>query len=615
MALFLLLRLPFFRSLIQRRLVGERKLRLVFWFGLLAIAGSQAGAVVTVEPASALAPLSEVMGQWASMTADELSSQQAVGPASGLTLSYSHIPLLPMQANQAVLSLAGMSVIGAGLVGGLSVGFAVGAIAGLHLLSLGGAAAEVNAVTVVLMGLLTGWMARRSGESLLSGRPAFAVSLLVSLVAGVAMVMSQQFAGQRMPILAEAVLPAALINALAAAIFMEMLRIASREVEEVALETERALKLTEFTLSQLQQGLNAETGRAIAEAFMAELKTVAVTITDNKYVLVHVGIGEEEYPQGRLVHTQGSLKALETGKLQVVYHHEPYQHVYLDKLLRAAIVIPFSCSGQVIGLLKLYFYRSQDIRPYEIGLAQGLGKLISYQLSLLETEKKSLLLKDAELRMLQAQINPHFLFNSLNAIVSLIRTNPGLARKMMLQLAEFMRMNLKRMDMPLVSLEEELRHLKAYIDIVQLRFADRLTICVDTEPDLSHYRIPPSTLQPLVENSIQHGLKDCSEGGRITVTIARHGCGVQVQVTDNGGGIPESLLSRLARQPLPSQKGNGIGVHNVSQRLASLLGTDSRLFFANLPEGGCEARFFLPDPKEGSVSDESDDRRRRATVS
>ncbi|WP_268894851.1 sensor histidine kinase [Heliomicrobium undosum] len=592
--LFLCLRLRFFRSLIQRRLVGERKVYMVIWFSLLALLGTQAGAVITNVPA------------------------QASAVSSDLALGLTNVPLIslfPLWADQAAVTMAGMSVIGAGLVGGLPVGLAVGAIAGLHLLVLGGLLAKVNAVTMVLTGWLTGWLAHRSGESLLSGRPAFAVSLLFSLLAGVVVVMGQQMGEAPVPLPAQIMLPSALVNALAAAVFMEMLRTASREVEEVALETEKALKLTEFTLSQLQQGLNAETGRNIAEAFITELKTLAVTITDNKYVLVHVGIGEEEYPHGRLVHTQGALKALETGKLQVVYRHEPYKHAYLDKILRAAVVIPFSCAGQVIGLLKLYFYRSQDIRPYEIGLAQGLGKLISYQLSLLETEKKSLLLKDAELRMLQAQINPHFLFNSLNAIVSLIRTNPSLARKMMLQLAEFMRMNLKMMDRPLVSLEEELRHIKAYIDIVQLRFADRMTIRIDAEPGLNHFRIPPSTLQPLVENSIQHGLKDCSEGGCIALTIVRHDDGVQIRVTDNGAGIPESLLSRLARQQVPSQKGNGIGVHNVSQRLASLLGVNSQLVFANLPEGGCEVRFFLPEPKEGSDNDESDDRRGRVALS
>ncbi|ABZ85195.1 sensor protein lyts [Heliomicrobium modesticaldum Ice1] len=576
--LFLFLRLPFFRSLIQRPLVGKRKAHLILWFGLLAVAGTQASAVITAGSALSSAPV------------------------------LSNVPLAPVQADQAVVTLAGMSVIGGGLVGGLPVGLAVGAIAGMHLLTLGGMAAEINAITMVLTGLLTGWLVQRSGESLLSGRWAFVVAFFVTLLAGGALVTHLHPDDGPVRFLEGTVLPSAIVNALAAAVFMEMLRTVSREVEEVALETERALKLSEFTLSQLQQGLNADTGRAIAEVFMTELKTLAVTITDNKSVLVHVGIGEEEYPPGRLVHTKGSLKALETGKLQVVYRHEPYKHSYLDKILRAAIVIPFSCSGQVIGLLKLYFYRSQDIRPYEIGLAQGLGKLISYQLSLLETEKKSLLLKDAELRMLQAQINPHFLFNSLNAIVSLIRTNPSLARKMMVQLADFMRMNLKMMEMPLVSLEEELRHLRAYIDIVQLRFADRLTIRLEVEPGLNNFRIPPSTLQPLVENSIQHGLKDISEGGSIVLSIARDGNGVQVRVTDNGSGIPESLLNRIARQQLPSQKGNGIGVHNVSQRLTSLLGGESQLVFSNLAEGGCEVRFFLPEPKEEVVNDESDDR-------
>jgi two-component system sensor histidine kinase LytS len=113
--------------------------------------------------------------------------------------------------------------------------------------------------------------------------------------------------------------------------------------------------------------------------------------------------------------------------------------------------------------------------------------------------------------------------------------------------------------------------------------------------------IPPGTLQPLVENSIQHGLSHMPTGGEIVLTVSREASRVFIRIEDNGCGVPQELLPVLGKIPMESGKGNGIGVHNVNQRLVSLRGQDAQLIFANKQEGGCLITFSIPTHREESA--------------
>ncbi len=127
-------------------------------------------------------------------------------------------------------------------------------------------------------------------------------------------------------------------------------------------------------------------------------------------------------------------------------------------------------------LIKLYFRKPQHIGPVELMLAEGLGQLIANQLKTIKAERLELHTRDAELSNLQAQINPHFLFNTLHMIAALFRKDPEKARHITVQLAQFMRFNLKLVSTQLVPLEKETEHVKAYIEIIQTRFTSRLQI-------------------------------------------------------------------------------------------------------------------------------------------
>ena len=195
-------------------------------------------------------------------------------------------------------------------------------------------------------------------------------------------------------------------------------------------------------------------------------------------------------------------------------------------------------------------------------------------------------LAQARLQALRMQINPHFLFNTLNTISALIRENPDAADRMIVRLSELLRRTLDRSDVQEVPLREEIEFLKSYLEIEQMRFADRLTVRFDIETKANELLVPHLILQPLVENALRHGIMPREEAGRIEIS-ARIGAGEQLElmVRDNGNGLSTTNGSN-GRE--------GIGLKNVRSRLAQLYGGAQEFTLGNATGGGVEARLRIP---------------------
>jgi sensor histidine kinase YesM len=190
----------------------------------------------------------------------------------------------------------------------------------------------------------------------------------------------------------------------------------------------------------------------------------------------------------------------------------------------------------------------------------------------------------AELKVLKAKINPHFLFNTLNTILQLVKTEPAKAEAMILNLSHTFRFALGSMDLETVSMEEELEFLNAYLDIERIRFEDALRVTIDVPETVLAFRVPPCVLQPLVENSIKHGIAPKLGGGEISVTARPEPGGVRVIVKDDGVGLSGDS---------PWDSG-GIGIHNVQERLLAAFGPGSRLHIESRPEQGTSVSFLVP---------------------
>jgi sensor histidine kinase YesM len=175
------------------------------------------------------------------------------------------------------------------------------------------------------------------------------------------------------------------------------------------------------------------------------------------------------------------------------------------------------------------------------------------------------LVKETELKMLRSQINPHFLFNSLNSVSSLTITDPEKARDMVVKLSEFMRYALSRKDEQPVSLQNELENLRLYLDIEKVRFGDKLTLEEDIDNNCLDFKIPVLLLQPLYENAIKHGVYESTESVRI-ITRAR-----------TVDGYIELIISNNYDTTPTSKKGTGTGLLNVTRRLELFYGNKASI--------------------------------------
>ena len=236
---------------------------------------------------------------------------------------------------------------------------------------------------------------------------------------------------------------------------------------------------------------------------------------------------------------------------------------YIDLIIASLIVI---------GAHALLYYN--DFRASEL------------QQSSLKTQ-----LAQAQLRALKMQIHPHYLFNTLHSISSLVLEDPTKANSMIAQLGDFLRLTIENSEQQLVTLKEETEFLRCYLDIEQVRFGDRLTVVFDLEPQTLSAQVPHLILQPVVENAIQHAIAPRAARGYINIEAKRLDSFLRVAISDNGPGISSNGF-------LPSKK--CVGLANVRTRLAQVYGPDFRFELTNNGNGGLTVTMEIPFHREAN---------------
>ena len=198
-------------------------------------------------------------------------------------------------------------------------------------------------------------------------------------------------------------------------------------------------------------------------------------------------------------------------------------------------------------------------------------------------------LAQAQLRALKMQLHPHFLFNTLHSISSLVLEDPPKANSMIARLGDFLRLTIDNSDQQLVTLKEETEFLRCYLDIEQVRFGDRLTVTFELEPQTLSAQVPHLILQPMVENAIQHAIAPRSARGHINIEAKRLNSLLRVAISDNGPGISSNAN-------LPWKQ--GVGLTNVRTRLQQIYGPDFRFELMNTKGGGVTAFMEIPFERE-----------------
>jgi len=194
-------------------------------------------------------------------------------------------------------------------------------------------------------------------------------------------------------------------------------------------------------------------------------------------------------------------------------------------------------------------------------------------------------LADARLEALAAQLHPHFLFNTLQGISTLLHRDPDAADAMLQRLSELLRRTLRRDGAHEIPLRQEIELLELYVGVVQTRFADRLRVTIHVPPDLEDALVPHFLLQPLVENALQHGIARRAGAGHVEVRADRVGDALTLRVTDDGPGLHGGARS------FPRE---GIGLANTRRRLAQLYGAEQRLDLDAGPDGGLSVTARIP---------------------
>ena len=325
-----------------------------------------------------------------------------------------------------------------------------------------------------------------------------------------------------------------------------------------------ALELLEATLPELRRGLTEGAARTVAYQLFEKLGYGAVAVTDTHAVLAFVGAGADHHGRGDTL-MRPVYEAITRGGPLLAPLGIRTECPHPACPLGAAAVVPLQLSDGAAGAVVAYATAGSPLDETAVATLNALGTQLSAQLQLSE-------LHSATATALQAQMEPHFVFNALNTIASFIRTEPERARRLVLAFADHLRSRLARPG-EFITLEEELRHVRSYLDLEQARFGAQLQVTIDADRDALAVRLPPLLVQPLVENAIKHGKTDRPLHLIVRARVRRGR--LRVTVRDDGRGFARDAIERVLEQGVG--EGTGLGLANVNLRLTAHYGEGVRL--------------------------------------
>lgn len=501
-------------------------------------------------------------------------------------------------------AIANSRIVGAiagGLIGGPLVGLMAGCIGALARFYMGGFTVWPSVLSNIIVGLLAGLIAQRLGPQRITVRRSFFIALLGESILKVMILLLAKPFEAAWKLEQAIALPTMIGNSLAVAFFIYIVHNVVNEQQHMqAYSVQQAIRMIRQTGDIFQRGLNEQSAYQVALIIWNEMRPAATAITDTKKVLAFIGEGEDHHQRSTEITTEATKLALSTKRTVIVNSREEIGCPHPSCPLSAVIDAPIIVLGELVGTIKVYKTSNETIAPYEAQLVQGIADSISSQLTQQRYEQQQMALLQTEYSMLRAQINPHFFYNTLSTIQSLVRKDEA-AVSLIKDVADFFRYTLKRGD-ELVTIREELAVVDRYFRIEKARFRDRVTLTVEVPEDLLDMAIPSFTLQPLVENAVRHGISVKRGGGRVVITATLAGDGLAVTVADDGVGMsPERLLQvRNSKEGLATHTGTGIALDNVDRRIRTLCGENCGLSISSEAGAGTTVTLTLPARKAGN---------------
>ena len=469
--------------------------------------------------------------------------------------------------NGAILNTRNVGVIAGGILGGPYVSIITGLVAGIHraFVNLGRETAIPCAISTIIGGFLTAYVHRfiKNKDRIFFGF--FLACTIENLSMGLILILlKDKILAQN--IVTSFYIPMVLMNSIGASVLILIVEDIIQKSEIVAgNQAKLALEIANKTLPYFRETENlSEVCKIIAENLGAK----ATVITDKKDIIAGFSFDKAEITR-TAIKSNNTRKVLKTGEVMLVIKEDDEiieDFLDISPHIKSCIILPLKEKNDVNGTLKIFFDTAEKITEKNRYLMIGLSHLISTQMEISKVENLISLLKYSELKALQSQINPHFLFNVLNTMTSLIRTNPEKAREVTIDLSNYLRYNLDN-NVKSVELIKELNQIDNYIKIEKARFGDKLNIVYDVDESLYNFQIPSLIIQPLVENSIKHGILKKRENGCVKVIVKKIDKDIEVIIEDDGVGIEQTVIDNLDKQIQEN-----IGLKNVHQRLKLLYG-------------------------------------------
>lgn len=466
----------------------------------------------------------------------------------------------------ALVNVRNIGVVVGGILAGPEVGVLSGFIAGLHRLFI-----DVDPITTapcaiatMLGGFLTAYLYKKCNEKnfylygFLGGFLVENLSMLLILIMGKDFDLAKD-------IVSNIYFPMILANAVGVSIVLLIIQDIIEEKDIIAgKQAKLSLEIANKTLPYFRNG---ESLNEVCKIISDSLGAKAVVITNEKYITASYSTSEDFKIAHTDIKSEVTKQVLKTGKLCIIGQCDDVKYFQcVTGKIKSCIISPLFQGDKVSGTLKIYFDTKENVTASNQYLVEGLSLLISTQLELSSVENLKTMAKEAELKALQTQINPHFLFNALHTTSFFVRKDPNKAREIIIDLSTYLRYNLEN-SCKLVPLEMELEQVKAYFNIEKARFGEKISLNIDVDEDVKNISIPSLIIQPLVENSIKHGLLKKREGGFVNIIAKKENEGCFITIEDNGIGIDQKIIDNL-----DDRIDKNIGLKNVHNRIKLIYG-------------------------------------------
>lgn len=489
---------------------------------------------------------------------------------------------LGLEYKSAITNYRDMGVIIAGLLGGPVSGTIAGLIAGIHRMTFGGITGISCSIATIIVGISTGFLRKKFGS--VTMRPHYAAPITVAMelfhLGLVYLATSPKTVA--VDIVSTVLFPMVLGNSIGVfilAIILRNIQIERDNLTDTTIKT--VFAIVEETIGVMDKGLNMETAKQICETIKRWTSFDAIAITSRERILSHVGIGDDHHKPGSTKLTESTRIAIQRGKARYVKHKSTMGCENPACPLFRCVIIPIKFTdGETIGTLKLYKEKDSEFENHEINFAKGLGQILSIELELAQANREARNSVELRYRQLVTKTDPHFLFNTLNALAFLTKRNPENARRMVLQLSEMLRYSLREQRNK-VPLSDELLFTQNYLQLMKIRYGERLNYRLEKQTNKDFF-IPPFTIQPLVENAIKHGMS--SENPlNMRIIIKEERDKLKIKVKDDGLGMKDFEKTR-----------NGIGSELIIHRLKKLYGNKGKLFYETAEKKGTCAIVHIP---------------------